>query len=192
MSNIALLEVLPPANNSVFEPYFANNVELLFNISIPSSSNATCVAIEAEASASDAEASDNDADDNENDVEASDNDADDNDNDDDAVNNDAVCADADKFALIANVSADCDTELKFSFNNDADVTNSADADASAPCENADADKTALAPKSEAYNSAFSANPRANICEPLDAKSDFVVASLLAEVCVLELASNIFT
>ena len=79
----------------------------MFNISNPSSSNDTCVAIEAEASASDAEASDND-------VEASDNDADDNDYDDDAVNNDAVCADADKIALIANVSADCDTELKLS------------------------------------------------------------------------------
>ena len=45
---------------------------------------------------------------------------------------------------------------------------------------------------EADKFALFANPRANICEPLDAKSDFVVASLLAEVCVLEAASKIFT
>ena len=119
MSNIALLEVLPPANNSVFEPYFANNVELLFNISSPSSSNDTCVAIEAEASANDAEASDNDADDN--------------DNDDDALNNDAVCADADKFALFAksraNICEPLDAKSTLVVIKDADATNSADADA---------------------------------------------------------------
>ena len=104
--------MLPPANNSVFEPYFANNVELLFNISSPSSSNDTCVAIEAEASANDAEASDND---------------------DDALNNDAVCADADVFALTANSKAltcePVDAKSTLVVIKDADVTNSADADA---------------------------------------------------------------
>ena len=95
------------------------------------------------------------------------------------------------FALSANVNADAVADAKFVFNNDAESENSETID----CDAKDNDDEVVnndAVFADADVFALTANSKALTCEPVAAKSDFVVASLLAEVCVLEAASKIFT